>query len=173
MSSPVAATAASGWEPLRVATRLKLYANVALSPPSLARPSACGSCCTRSLGGACKGMLLRQGAGKVKHLTTERLWVQGAGQSYNIAESPADSVNSSPTCEEMSAGLPFDARSSNDFGDFCRTLKSARKVRGSEVLLSTPPKNTRHFLEMREEKTYALLSLYVPGAHTSTSLAAC
>ena len=27
---------------------------------------------------ACRGMLLRQGSGKVKHLTTKQLWVQGA-----------------------------------------------------------------------------------------------
>ena len=26
---------------------------------------------------ACRGMLLRQGTGKVKHLTTKQLWVQG------------------------------------------------------------------------------------------------
>ena len=34
---------------------------------------------------ACRGMVLRQGAGKVKHLTTKQLWVQGAIQSYGIS----------------------------------------------------------------------------------------
>ena len=33
---------------------------------------------------ACRGMLLRQGSGKVKHLTTKQLWVQEAVQSYAI-----------------------------------------------------------------------------------------
>lgn len=33
---------------------------------------------------ACKGMLLRTGAGKVKRLSTDQLWVQGAIQSYAV-----------------------------------------------------------------------------------------
>lgn len=33
---------------------------------------------------ACKGMLLRIGTGKVKHLTTTELWIQGAIQSYGV-----------------------------------------------------------------------------------------
>ena len=33
---------------------------------------------------ACKWMLLRHGTGKVKHLTTKQLWVQGAVQAYDI-----------------------------------------------------------------------------------------
>jgi hypothetical protein len=33
---------------------------------------------------ACKGILLRQGAGKVKHLAVKQLWTQGAVQSYGI-----------------------------------------------------------------------------------------
>ena len=33
---------------------------------------------------ACKGMLLRHGTGKVKHLTTKQLWVQGAVQAYGM-----------------------------------------------------------------------------------------
>ena len=33
---------------------------------------------------ACRGILLRQGAGKVKHLTTKQLWVQGAIKAYSI-----------------------------------------------------------------------------------------
>ena len=43
---------------------------------------------------ACRGILLRQGAGKVKHLTTKQLWVQGAIQSYGISVLKVDrSVN--------------------------------------------------------------------------------
>ena len=33
---------------------------------------------------ACKGMLLRAGAGKVKHLSTKQLWVQAAAEMYGI-----------------------------------------------------------------------------------------
>ena len=33
---------------------------------------------------ACKGMLLRHGTGKVKHLTTKQLWVQGVVQAYGM-----------------------------------------------------------------------------------------
>ena len=34
---------------------------------------------------ACKAMLLRQGAGRVKHLAVKQLWSQGAVQSYGIS----------------------------------------------------------------------------------------
>ena len=30
----------------------------------------------------CKSILLRHGAGKIKHLTTKQLWVQGAIEAY-------------------------------------------------------------------------------------------
>ena len=33
---------------------------------------------------ACKGMLLRQGCGRIKHLSTKQLWAQGAIQSYSV-----------------------------------------------------------------------------------------
>ena len=33
---------------------------------------------------ACKGMILRRGSGKVKHLTTKQLWVQGAVRAHEI-----------------------------------------------------------------------------------------
>ena len=33
---------------------------------------------------ACKGMVLRHGAGRVKHLTTKQLWVQGAVRAYQV-----------------------------------------------------------------------------------------
>ena len=33
---------------------------------------------------ACKGMLLRQGSGRVKHLAVKQLWSQGAVQSYGV-----------------------------------------------------------------------------------------
>lgn len=39
---------------------------------------------------ACRGMVLRQGTGKVKHLTTKQLWVQGAVQSYGLIVSKVD-----------------------------------------------------------------------------------
>jgi hypothetical protein len=32
----------------------------------------------------CKSILLRHGAGKIKHLTTKQLWVQGAIEAYNF-----------------------------------------------------------------------------------------
>ena len=38
--------------------------------------------CTDS--SACKGMILRRGSGKVKHLTTKQLWVQGAVRAHEI-----------------------------------------------------------------------------------------
>lgn len=34
---------------------------------------------------ACKGMLIRTGAGRVYHLSTEPLWVQGAVQACGVA----------------------------------------------------------------------------------------
>ena len=33
----------------------------------------------------CKGMLLRQGCSKIKHLSTKQLWAQGATLSYGIS----------------------------------------------------------------------------------------
>ena len=33
---------------------------------------------------ACRGMLLRRGAGRVKHLVTKQLWVQGAIECQGI-----------------------------------------------------------------------------------------
>ena len=33
---------------------------------------------------ACRGMLLRKGAGKIKHMSTKQLWAQGAVDSYEI-----------------------------------------------------------------------------------------
>ena len=32
---------------------------------------------------ACRGMLLRKGVGRMKHLCTKQLWAQGAVESYN------------------------------------------------------------------------------------------
>ena len=34
---------------------------------------------------ACHGMILRHGAGRVKHLCTKQLWIQEATKSYNIS----------------------------------------------------------------------------------------
>ena len=33
---------------------------------------------------ACKGMVLRAGTGKVKHLSTKQLWIQAATQTHGI-----------------------------------------------------------------------------------------
>ena len=33
---------------------------------------------------ACKGMILRNGVGKVKHLSTKQVWIQGAVESYDV-----------------------------------------------------------------------------------------
>ena len=40
----------------------------------------------------CKSILLRHGAGKIKHLTTKQLWIQGAVESYkmNIVKVPRE-----------------------------------------------------------------------------------
>ena len=68
----------------------------------------------------CKGMLLRHGTGKVKHLTTKQLWVQGAVQAYGMevlnvprAENSADILTHPTTGGEMDAGLDL---------MFCREL---------------------------------------------------
>lgn len=60
----------------------------------------------------CKGMVLRTGLGKVKHLSTKQLWVQGAVQSYAMegrkvprAENASD-ISARPVGEaEMKEGL--------------------------------------------------------------------
>ena len=61
---------------------------------------------------ACRGMLLRQGSGKVKHLTTKQLWVQGAVQSYGIEvckipreKNYADALTHPSTAEDMRRAL--------------------------------------------------------------------
>ena len=61
---------------------------------------------------ACKGMLLRQGAGRVKHLTTKQLWVQGAIQSYGVEVSrtprefnSADALTHPTSSAEMDLAL--------------------------------------------------------------------
>ena len=33
---------------------------------------------------ACKGMVMRSGRGRVKHLSMKQLWIQGAVESWNI-----------------------------------------------------------------------------------------
>ena len=33
---------------------------------------------------ACKGIMIRTGAGKVKHLSTRQLWIQEANRTYGI-----------------------------------------------------------------------------------------
>ena len=33
---------------------------------------------------ACRGMLLRRGVGRVKHLSTKQLWAQGAVESFGV-----------------------------------------------------------------------------------------
>ena len=55
-----------------------------------------------------KGMLLRQGSGKIKHLSTKQLWAQGAIQIYGIsveqilrAVNAADALTHSSTLKEM------------------------------------------------------------------------
>ena len=61
---------------------------------------------------ACKGMLLRQGSRKIKHLSTKQLWAQGAIQSYGIsvekiprALNAADALTHSLTVKEMATHL--------------------------------------------------------------------
>ena len=61
---------------------------------------------------ACKGMVLRHGAGKVKHLTTKQLWVQGAVRAYGVEvlkvpreRNAADVLTHNVTKSSMMAGL--------------------------------------------------------------------
>ena len=93
-----------GWELLRFTTGQNLQANVALSSGEAELNSAVKGI-SEAIGlrellreilqvivtirihldaSACKGMLLRHGTGKVKHLTTKQLWVQGAVQAYGM-----------------------------------------------------------------------------------------
>ena len=60
---------------------------------------------------ACKGMVLRHGSGKVKHLSVKQLWVQEAVRAFDVqvtrvprAENPADILThnvSHPTAEKQ------------------------------------------------------------------------
>ena len=62
---------------------------------------------------ACKGMLLRQGSGKTKHLSTKQLWVQGAIKAYGIkvehigreTNSAADMLTHETTRQNLEAGM--------------------------------------------------------------------
>ena len=61
---------------------------------------------------ACRGMLLRQGSGKVKHLTTKQLWVQGAIQSFGLEvrkvrrdENSADILTHPSSSDALAQGL--------------------------------------------------------------------
>jgi hypothetical protein len=61
---------------------------------------------------ACRGILLRHGAGKVKHLTTKQLWVQGAIKSYNIQvekvpreQNSADVLTHPTNANDLETGL--------------------------------------------------------------------
>ena len=61
---------------------------------------------------ACKGMLLRHGVGKLKHLSTKQLWVQGAIGAYSIrvvriprAHNVADALTHSISGQELAAQL--------------------------------------------------------------------
>jgi hypothetical protein len=58
----------------------------------------------------CKSILLRHGAGKIKHLTTKQLWVQGAIEtySYKVCKLPRD-LNSSDLMTHGCAKEDFNA----------------------------------------------------------------
>lgn len=63
---------------------------------------------------ACRGMLLRQGAGKVKHLTTKQLWVQGAIKTYSIEvkkipreQNSADILTHPVSAPDLKQGLMY------------------------------------------------------------------
>ena len=64
----------------------------------------------------CKSILLRHGSGRIKHLTTKQLWVQGAieANGYKVCKIPRD-VNS--------ADLMTHACSTEDFAQHLRRLK--------------------------------------------------
>ena len=67
---------------------------------------------------ACKGMLLRHGAGKVKHLSVKQLWVQEAVRAFSVqvfriprGDNPADLLTHSvshPTAALQLARLNVD-----------------------------------------------------------------
>ena len=61
---------------------------------------------------ACKGMLLRHGSGRVKHLATKQIWAQGAIEAYSVAvckiprcQYAADILTHSVSHAELVAGL--------------------------------------------------------------------
>ena len=61
---------------------------------------------------ACKGMLLRHGSGRVKHLATKQLWAKGAIESYSVVackiprcQNAADIPTHSVSHAELVAGL--------------------------------------------------------------------
>ena len=61
---------------------------------------------------ACKGVLLRQGSGKIKHLSIKQFWAQGAIQSCGISVekilrtvNAADALTHSSTVKEMATRL--------------------------------------------------------------------
>ena len=61
---------------------------------------------------ACKGMLLRHGSGRVKHLATKQLWAHGAIESYSVVvckiprcQNAADILTHSVSHAELVAGL--------------------------------------------------------------------
>ena len=70
---------------------------------------------------ASKGMMLRHGSGKVKHLSTKQLWVQGAVRAYgvevvkipraaNLADMLTHDVTHRELCENMN-GMRYDLKS--------------------------------------------------------------
>ena len=57
---------------------------------------------------ACKGMLLRQGCGRIKHLSTKQLWAQGAVDSYEITvEKIGRDLNSADALTHTLSGQAF------------------------------------------------------------------
>ena len=66
----------------------------------------------------CKSILLRHGSGKIKHLSTKQLWVQGAIESYGIKvmkipreKNPADLLTHSCTKADHESHLQILAQS--------------------------------------------------------------
>lgn len=62
----------------------------------------------------CKGVLLRTGAGKVKHLSTKQLWVRGAIQSSGIEVQNVSRPDNVSDILRHSGGVRIEARPPED-----------------------------------------------------------
>ena len=55
---------------------------------------------------ACKGMLMRSGSGRVKHLSTKQLWVQSVVEAFPLQ---IEKISRSDNCADMLTHSPAEA----------------------------------------------------------------